>query len=174
MNPWLIVGFLVTLIAVAGGSYMKGMDDGATEAISAWQAREVTELAAANAKILELESDAREAEQDAAMIVSDIGDKLEKEKRAHAKTEGARRLAVLAGNERVSVAVTGCESPGSSAGTETAATAGEPPAARAFLHPAVAADLEQLTGEADDTARELNACIAIAQADRRLINGASP
>lgn len=40
MNPWIIVGFLVALIAVGSGGYMKGQKDGKTASEAVWQARE--------------------------------------------------------------------------------------------------------------------------------------
>lgn len=168
----LLLLFVMAALMVAGFLlYKVGRADGMKLERVAWQDRELKEVASANAKIIDLTTRARAAEKNGAENVAVIGMDLEKEKRAHEKTEAARRLALLSGAERVSVAVTGCQDPGRGAGSEAPAGAGEPPAARAFLHPQVAADLEQLAGEADDTARDLNACLAVVAEDRRIVNG---
>lgn len=168
-NPWVILGIVLTWIAslVAVGIWQN--KTGHTDERVTWQTKENKELAQANAKIVSLTAAARKAESEGQANVAAIGEDLEKEKRDHAKTRAARDAALRAGRERVSVAVTGCSS-GGSAGTATASGSSESPAPRAFLHPEVAANLEQLAGDADDTARDLNACLKITAEDRRIIN----
>ncbi len=179
----IILLVLAALVAVAIGiAYKAGRADGRKLERSEWQGRELKELAAANGMIMSLNLKARATEAAGAARLSEIGGQLEKERRDHAKTktdrDAARRMALLSGAERVSVAVTGCEDPGRSPGPETASGAGEPAAprgGRAFLHPQVAADLEQLTRDADDelgeAVRDLNACLAVVAEDRRIVNG---
>jgi hypothetical protein len=175
MNPTLMlyigIAWVLSLAAVGVGTGYWQNAAGHTAEKVTWQARENTELADANAKIFALTAAARKTEAEGALNVGKIGSELEKEKRDHAKTRAARDTALRSGNERVSVAVTGCEGSSPGPGTAVAAGAGEPPATRAQLHPQVAADLEQLAGDANDTARDLNACLKVADEDRRIING---
>lgn len=170
MNPWLLLG-----IAIMWGLSIMA-------ASTKWASLKVAEvraeyLVADNKALLEQRARtqaankaAREAEQRGAVNVAAIGTELEKEKRSHAKTRADRDRALRAGVERVSVAVVGCQDGGAGAGAAAAGGAGEPAASRAYLHPTVAADLEQLAGEADDTARDLNACLKVAAEDRRIVN----
>ena len=53
MNPWVIVGFLVALIAAGGGGFLYGKDVGETSKEAEWQTREATLNAAAAVKIKE-------------------------------------------------------------------------------------------------------------------------
>lgn len=169
-NPWIILGIVVAWLAsLAGVGYWQN-EAGHTDERVLWQTKESKELKLANFEIQRLNDKARKAESDGAANVAAIGAELEQEKRNHAKTRVARDTALRSGHERVSVAVAGCESPGGGGRPETAAGSGESPAARAYLHPEVAANLEQLAGEADDTARDLNACLAVTAEDRRIIN----
>lgn len=58
MNPWIIVGFLAALI----GSFFYGEHVGSAAQDAKWQARENTELKAANQKIIDLTQAARAQE----------------------------------------------------------------------------------------------------------------
>ena len=62
MNPWLIVGFLVALIAVGVGGYLKGQSAGKASVEAVWQAREAkinadtaNKIAAADKRVADAE-----------------------------------------------------------------------------------------------------------------------
>lgn len=175
MNPYVILGVVVAFVLSNLGSYFYGDTQGHKVERSAWLAKENVELSAANAKILSLEKAARNAEAAHAAALNLVSTtyqgelnaaRAETKRLADAAHDGAFRLRVHAK----------CEDSGGSGTAETLPSAGrrdgqaggqlpEPPLAT--LSASDSAFLIELTGEADEVARQLSACQAVVVEDRR-------
>lgn len=170
MNPYLIIGALVAVIA----SFFAGQHNGARVERAGWLQKENVELAAANAKILKLEESARDAEHAHAAAVNLISTTYQGELNA-ARAETKRLSdAARAGSLRLRVHAD-CQGPGGgSPGTATAAAGGRDGEAAGDLQGTAAATLRgddaafliDLAGEADEVAKQLGACQAVVLEDR--------
>lgn len=145
--------------------------------VGAWQRHEGRQLE--QTAWLQKEADAQKAyealrqqyaalEQDSAGRISTIGNDLQKERNQREQVQRILDARIRSGAVGVRVAVSEC-TPAS--GAEARTDPGQPATATARLLPATTADLVRLATDADDTANDLNACIAVAAEDRRLING---
>lgn len=144
-----------------------------------WQARESTELAQKNTKILELEGKVRALEQKSADDIKDLTIEYEKDI-TNANNERDRALA-----ERRSGAAFGLrwkpdpapagEGSGGNPGPTPGAAAGEPGAAASCGLPADIADaLIREAGRADQIVAERNEAVGIAKKDREICGGQQP
>lgn len=167
-NPWIIVGFLLALIVVGAGAYTKGHSDGVDGERVVWQKRENAELAAANAKIIELNKAARDAETVHAAAVNLISTTLQGQTNA-ARAETERlRAAARAGTFRLRDPA-GRESTCPGGAPETGPTAGQRDGGQgAYLSAAAADFLLGLTGEADEVVAQLTACQGVVIEDRKV------
>lgn len=167
MNPWIIVGFLVALIAASAGSYWKGSNDGRTAEKAAWQARENAELVAANAEILRLEEAARETEHRHAQELADISAGFEKDKADAAAQKDRDVAAARAGTLSLRIPSI-CKEAGGGTGSAIAASPGERDGpATTELPREITANLLALADDADEVVKQLTACQAIVKNDRK-------
>lgn len=166
MNPWIIVGFLVALIAVGVGGYTKGNADGVTKEHAAALARDNAELTAANLSIRKLEEAARETEQAHALMLSTIAMKHEKEIADAATQKDADVAAARSGRIVLRIPAT-CKSPNGGSGPKTAAGPGVGDGgATTELPREIAGNLLALADDADAVVRQLAACQAVVLSDR--------
>ena len=167
MNPYLpLLAFVVAVGAFCGGE-INGKERGETSERLAWQTRANTELAAANAKILELENAARASEQTHGETQHLISQSYERDLQ-NAQTNAQRDLdAARSGALRLrdpgAAAVATCGStaapaPTTASGRDAGADAGFSSEATAFL-------LSEST-RADAVVRQLAACQAVVLSDR--------
>lgn len=161
-NPWLILGVVLLVIAAAFGGYKQGRKVESAE----WLQKENKELAAANAKILKLEQDARNAEHAHAAAVDLISTTLQGQTDA-AKAETERlRTAARIGAFRLRDP-SGKNACGSATGSAAAAPGQRDGQAGSDLSGAASEFLLGLTGEADEVVRQLVACQAVIIDDRK-------
>ncbi len=166
MNPWIIVGFLVALIAVGAGGYLKGEHDGTTAEKAVWQKRDNDELRTANARILELEEQARSEERRHAEELAAISAGFEKEK-ANAAIQKDRDVAAARAGALSLRIHSPCKDPGGSEGSAASAPASERDGAATIELPReVTANLFALADDADEVVKQLTACQAVIKADR--------
>lgn len=173
MNPYLIIGALVAVIA----SFFAGQHNGARVERAGWLQRENAELVAANAKILQLEEKARAEEAAHAVALNKISAdyqgalndaRAETKRLADAARTGGFRLRVHAACPGTAPGAAGAASaaPGGRDGPPAGELPGE---AAATLSGADAAFLIDLAGEADEVVRQLGACQAVVRADRAIV-----
>ena len=152
-NPWVLLALLLTLISTFGGGYFKGKRDE--------NSRQQIEIAAAN-------QFAREKEQALVAAVNAQAGQLIKVNN-NAKIEIAKRDAVIAsGALKLRIPVKAPECPIS---TPTDAESSSRPDTRtAEIQPETARAILAIGDEADTTVRKLNACLAIYNQTREMIN----
>lgn len=164
------------IVAVAGGivlaiSTYNGwlIEVGKTTERSVWQGRESAELAAANTKIIQLTTAARQAEQAHAAALTRISATYQ-EQLQHEKTSRDRTVADLrSGALRLRIELARRQTAGGSAtGDAGASSGGCDGAALGELSDAAAEFLVDLTAEADDVVHQLTACQATLVADRQI------
>lgn len=167
MNPWAILGVVVLWIAslAAVGSWQN--DAGHVAERDGWIKRENTELREANAKIKQLEDEARLQEHRWAQNQADIAALLEKE-RQDAKRKTDRLIAdYRAGTLRLRDPSAARQQAGGSQGSATAAAPGQcDGTAPGGLSGEAAEFLFNLTGEANEVTDQLTACQAVIVSDR--------
>lgn len=166
MNPWLIVGSLVALIAVGlGGDYL-GHERGVKEERLVWQTRESKELADANTKILALEEKARADERAHAMKLAKIAAEHQQEI-ADAQVQKDRDVADARAGRIILRIPAPCKdsSGGVTPGASATPGVGDGGAAAELPHETTA-DLLALADDADAVTRQLTACQAVIRADR--------
>lgn len=167
MNPWIALGLVLAWIAsLAGVGYWQN-DAGHTTERVAWQARDNAALAEANSKLHDTEEKYRRIEQSHAADLAAISGNYQKELKDASQKTADLIAANRAGAFRLrDPGATAC-SPHRSILSETAASSGgRDGGTQAELSGTAAEFLLGLTGEADDTARQLSACQAIVKADR--------
>jgi hypothetical protein len=166
VNPYLILGISAAWLAsLVGVGYWQNTT-GHTAEKAAWQARENTELTAANAKILSLEEARRAEEQLHAQQVADISTKFEKEK-ADAAAQKARDIAAARAGRLVLRVPAACESTGGGDSGKAAAGAGEHNGgATTELPRTITANLFELADDCDAVARQLGAAQGVIRSDR--------
>jgi hypothetical protein len=166
-NPWIILAFVVAWIGSLAAVGRWQNDAGHTAERVAWQAKEVAEVTAANAKITQLEDAARVAEQAHVTAVAAISTTYEG-KLQNAKAQAAADVAAVRARTIVlhdPGAISAC--PGGSGSPETAAGAGgRDGAAGRQLSDDAAQFLLGEANRADAIVEQLNACQAVIRADR--------
>lgn len=166
MNPWLIVGALVALIAVGLGAGAYGHHLGVTAEREAWEKREAQELADANTKIRTLEEAARTSEAAHAAALAEIDAKHTQEIE-DAKKQRDRDVRDARSGRIVLRIPTPCKAAGGGAAAKAPAAPGVGDGgATAELPRAVTADLLELADDADAVVRQLQACQGVVRADR--------
>lgn len=152
-----------------------GFEAGVAAERAKWQEREAKELAAANAKILELTAQVRARERAQADAIA----KIDRDHQKELDDAQARNAGVLAALRAGTLVL---RDPGTAAGqgacdgggAETASGTGQRHAqARGQLSEQAAGFLLRLAGEADEVVADLTACQRIIEADRASV-GASP
>ena len=169
------VGSLILVVAVAAAvnkAYNWTYNNGVNSERTTWQARESGELAAANKKILELTTDARNQEAQNAINLQTISayyeeskrnDKVKNDKVVDDLNNGVIRL-----RDKYAKSTT-CETTGPGRTGETATGTGERPGETGTEFSTTAAKfLYELTAEADEIVEQLSACQAVVLEDRRL------
>jgi len=167
MNPYAIIVALVIWIAsLAGVGYWQNGAGHSAERV-AWQAKDNVELAAANAKILQMETDARASEQAHAQTQSDISTdyerKLQDAQTQRQKDIAAARSGALRLRDPGASAQQSC---GGSAGQDAASASGRDGAAEPGLSGPAAEFLLSEADRADAIVQQLGACQAVILADR--------
>lgn len=166
MNPWIIVGFLGTLIAVGAGGYVKGHSDGVTKEHAAALARDNDELVAANASIRRLEEAARATEQAHATALAKIGEDHQKEI-SDAAAQKDRDIAAARAGRIILRIPAPCKGANGSAATKAPASTGVGDGGTtAELPRTITEDLLVLADDADSVVRQLAACQAVIRSDR--------
>ena len=169
MNPWIIVGFLVALIAVGAGGYMKGETDGRTAEHNQWETREASinadaavKIKAADDKVIETE---RAGVKNVAAIDAKYQGKIQEKDNAltvalNAVKSGAVRLsghgatcATVAGNATGAVG--------------TSPSGGDGAAPSRLLNESDWVFLQSEAGRADKIVEQLTACQGVVIADRK-------
>lgn len=171
MPPWVKwLGALLVVVAIVAAIYAYGQKQfglGEQAERATWLKRDNDALVQANAKIKQLEEDARATERRHAESIAQVSKKYQEELQ-HAKSRKDRVIADLrAGDQRlrIPVAATGCAG-GSEAGTTSASAVRRDGEARAELSDAAAEFLVGLATEADEIVHQLNACQALVIEDR--------
>jgi len=143
LNPWVLLGLMLTLLSTFGGGYFKGKHDE--------NSRQQIEIAAAN-------QIAREKEQALVAAVNAQAGQLVKVNQ-NAKIEIAKRDAAIAsGAIKLRLPVKAPECPLSTP-TDAALAARDSVQASAELDPAAAQRIIAITDQGDANTRQLNSCI---------------
>ena len=152
-NPWVLLGLMLTLLSTFGGGYFKGKHDE--------NSRQQIEIAAAN-------QIAREKEQALVAAVNAQAGQLVKVNQ-NAKIEIAKRDAAIASGAiklRLPVKAPEC----SLSTTTDAESSSRPDTRTAEIQPETSRAILAIGDEADTTVRKLNACLAIYNQTREMIN----
>ena len=167
MNPWLIVGALVALIAAGGGGYLYGEHVGKLTEHDAAITRDNKELTTANAKILTLEQEARATEGRHAAALAKIADDHQQEI-IDAEIQRQNDVAAARAGRIVLRIPTPCERPdgGSAAGTPAAPGVGDG-AKTTGLPRQITEDLLVLVDDANSVVRQLGECQKVVIDDRK-------
>lgn len=168
LNPYVILGLIVlwavSLFGVGKWQYGVGSEH---ERVT-WQAREVAQVTAANAKIQALNDAARAKEHEHEQRVAEISTKFLKE-RTDREARARRDFDdALTGALRLHVRAT-CSSPGGGASGETRPGPGGGDGTTVVeLPPTVTANLFRLADDADQVADQLRAAQKIIEEDRKV------
>lgn len=166
-NPWVLLAFVVALVAAALGGEYDGNKRGVNAERVAWQAKDNKELAAANARILQLETDARAKEQDHAAELASIATNYEQELQNAENTRKADVAAARSGALRLRDPGARTEQACGSGPAETAtAPGGRDGQTGGELSPELAEFLVSEADRADAIVHQLSACQAVIVADR--------
>jgi prophage endopeptidase len=174
MKPWLILVtvllWLASLVAVGVWQSKDGRD---AERV-VWQTRENEELRLANAKIIELNETARNAERKHAEQVAGLSARYEKEKADVGKTKDTIIAELRAGQRSLrDPGAAGLKTAGGGAGKTHAAAGQCDGGARSQLSQQTSEFLVSLASEADAVVKQLSACQDVIRADRAMA-GPSP
>ncbi len=172
--PWWVKALIVLAIAgaVYGAIVSYGNDRyaaGKDAEKADWIKRENTELITANAEISRLTTKARQTEQDHATAIAKASgtyqEALNHEKTAHARTVADLRAGVL----KLRIDLARRESTGGSTTAQTGAGPGGCDGeTRGELSQQAGEFLVGLASEADEVVRQLTACQAVVDADRKI------
>lgn len=162
----------VCLIGAAAAIYVFGAsryEDGRIAERGKWQKLENTELAAANARIIKLESDARQLEREHAAAMTQASATYQ-ESMQHEKATRDRVIADLrSGALRLRVDLASRQGAAGDPAGATGAAAGRCDGeARAELSVSASEFLVGLAAEADAVVHQLAACQAVVIADRKI------
>ena len=170
--PWVkLLGAVLLVAAVSGAIYAYGQQQfglGEKAERTAWLTRENTTLTKANARIKELEDQARAREREHAQDMAAASAKYQEDLK-HEKAAKDRVIADLrSGALRLRIPVT-C--PNAAGGSGTAApgsgTVGRDGETRAELSVEASEFLVGLASEADEVVHQLTACQVVVSADRK-------
>ena len=166
-NLWILPAFALALIgAVLGGEY-DGHARGVNSERVAWQAKANNELASANAKILQLENDARVKEQAHANALAVIATNYEQELQHAENTRKADVAAARSGALRLrDPGTTAQQTCGSATGQAATGSGGRDGQAGGELSPELTEFLVSEAGRADAIVQQLGACQAVIVSDR--------
>jgi hypothetical protein len=145
-----------------------GYERGLAEERTKWESREAEELAAANALIEKLQREAREREQRHAAELADVSRRYQENLRNVEKARDAHIAALRAGALKLrDPEAPACEGAGGGGVPEAPAGApGRDGPQGGELSAAASEFLLRLTAEADEVARQLQACQEIVRRDR--------
>jgi prophage endopeptidase len=166
-NPWILLAFVLALIAAGLGGEYDGNKRGINSERVAWQAKDNKELADANTKILQLENDARAKEQAHADALASIATNYEQELQNAENTRKADVTAARSGALRLRDPGSHTEQAcGGSPGQTATASGGRDGQAGGELSPELAEFLVSEADRADTIVLQLGACQAVIVADR--------
>lgn len=162
-NPYFIIGALLACIA----AFFYGQHTGAESERVAWQARDNEAIRKANAKIIDLNDQARAQERTTANQIAAVAAHYEKEK-ARVQSQKESALAALRAGGLV------LRDPGSprlgTCGSQTGPTAAAPGQrdgeTRSGLSPEASGFLYTEASRADEIVKQLDACQGVVLADR--------
>lgn len=163
---YLIAAMLWALSLGAVGVWQNGAGHDAERVL--WKDREVEELRLANAEIERLHADALAAEHRHAKNIADISVGYQKEIN-NARVQRDREVAAARSGALVLRFGAAASEAGPGLRTATCSgSGGRDGSAPGELPRAIAADLLDIVGDADDVARQLAACQRVVDEDRRL------
>jgi len=167
VNPYLIAGLLAAWIASLGAVGWWQNSAGRTAEKVSWQQRDNDELRAANARIHDLEEEARSEEQRHAISLANISSEFQKDL-ADAKVTKERDLAAARAGALSLRIPSPCKGPSGGEPAETAAgTGGRNAAEGTELPREITAGLFELADDADEVVRQLTACQKVVADDRK-------
>lgn len=168
MNPYVILGAVVLwAISLFGVGHWQNNAGHEAERL-VWQERANTELATANAKILQMENDARETEHQHSEEVAAAAAKYEKEKTNVIAQKDAAIASLRSGTLRLRDPYSpGIKTCGDPIGAIATATGGRDGGAPTQLSGETSEFLISLASEADEVVKQLQACQAIVLSDRK-------
>lgn len=164
MNPWLIVGVLVSWLIVGAGTWRIA----ATYTSSAWQEREAKINAEAAKQIKEAGDRVLKAEREGATALAKVSEGYQSDLKEVANEKDSVIRDLRARNRRLSIAAR-CPTPSRDTPSAPAAAAtGRDAEARAELSAEAAEFLVALASEADAVVHQLLAAQRIIEEDRRI------
>ena len=153
-NPWVLLGILMAVVGSFGGGYLKGSDDELT--------RQQLEIAALNAE-------ARVKEQALITAIQTQSTKLQKANQDAKLAQQKRNADIDSGALKLRLPVKAPVCPVHTA-TDTPVASGDSVQATAELDTETAKSLVAITDQGDANTRQLNACLAIYNQVREMIN----
>ena len=152
-NPWVLLGILMAVLSAFGGGYLKGSNDEVT--------RQQLEIAALNAE-------ARQKEQVLVSAIQTQTAKLQKANQDAKLAQQKRNADIDNGTLKLRLAV---KAPNCSISTTTdTESSSRPDTGTAEIQPETSRAILAIGDEADTTVRKLNACLAIYNQVREMIN----
>jgi hypothetical protein len=152
-NPWVLLGILMAVVGSFGGGYLKGSNDEVT--------RQQLEIAALNAQ-------AREKEKALIATIQTQSNKLQKANQDAKLAQQKRNLDIDSGALKLRIPV---KAPDCAVHTASDAESSSRPDTRtAEIQPETSRAILAIGDEADTTVRKLNACLAIYNQVREMIN----
>jgi hypothetical protein len=152
-NPWVLLGILMAVLSAFGGGYLKGSNDEVT--------RQQLEIAALNAE-------ARQKEQVLVSAIQTQATKLQKANQDAKLAQQKRNADIDNGTLKLRLAVKAPNCPIST--TTDTESSSRPDTGTAEIQPETSRAILAIGDEADTTVRKLNACLAIYNQVREMIN----
>jgi hypothetical protein len=152
-NPWVLLGILMSVLSAFGSGYWKGSNDEVT--------RQQLEIAALNAE-------ARQKEQVLVSAIQTQATKLQKANQDAKLAQQKRNADIDNGTLKLRLAVKAPNCPISTA--TDAESSSRPDTGTAEIQPETSRAILAIGDEADTTVRKLNACLAIYNQVREMIN----
>ena len=153
LNPWVLLGILMAVMSAFGGGYLKGSNDEVT--------RQQLEIATLNAE-------ARQKEQVLVSAIQTQTAKLQKANQDAKLAQQKRNADIDNGTLKLRLAIKAPNCPISTA-TDTESSS-RPDTGTAEIQPETSRAILAIGDEADTTVRKLNACLAIYNQVREMIN----
>ena len=152
-NPWVLLGILMAVVSSFGGGYFKGKNDEVT--------RQQLEIAALNAE-------AREKERVLVSAIQTQATKLQKANQDAKLAQQKRNADIDNGTLKLRIPTKAPNCPISTATDAESST--RPDTGTAEIQPETSRAILAIGDEADTTVRKLNACLAIYNQVREMIN----
>jgi len=152
-NPWVLLSIVLAVLSAFGGGYYKGGQD---------------EFAKQQMEIARLNAEARQKEQALVSAVNNTANQLAKANYEAKLQTQKLHSSIDSGALKLRIPVKAANCPIST--TADAESPTRPNTSTAELQPEIAKSLIAITDDADNTARRLNACIAIYNQVREMIN----